>query len=80
MLERDYLNNALPSEKPEASAATAAGVPIFRRANIARYLSNKGSLVSSNFERKSETLLSDTSFGLDVPDSSAEVAGAGSME
>lgn len=76
----NYLNRALSSENPEASAATAEGVPILRRANIARYLSNKGSFVSSNLERNSEILLSDTSVCLSVPDRSPEVAGAGSME
>ena len=31
-----HLKSALSSENPEARASTAAGVPIFRRANIAR--------------------------------------------
>lgn len=76
----EYLNKALSSENPAASASTAAGVPILRSANIARYLSNKGNFASSNFERKSKTLLSDAAFGLDVRDSRPEDAGAGSIE
>ena len=78
-LECDYLNKALSSEKPEASASTAVGVPILRRANIARYLSNKGSFVSSNFERRSEIHFSGTSWDLNIPDRSPD-AGAGSIE
>jgi hypothetical protein len=76
----EYLNKALSSENPAASASTAAGEPMLRSANIARYLSNKGNFVFRNFERKSKTLLSDAAFGLDVADSRPEDGGAGSME
>lgn len=36
-----YLNKALSSVKPSASASTASLVPIFLNENIARYLSNR---------------------------------------
>lgn len=59
-----YLKRSLSSEKPEASASTAEGVPILRRANIARYLSNNGSAILSKDAFKDSIFDSDMSSGL----------------
>lgn len=75
-----YLNKALSSEKPDASASTAAGVPTFRSANMARYRSKSGKDVSSSFAFNAKIPPSDTSSGFGVPASSPEEGGAGSMD
>ena len=74
------LNRALSSAKPDASASTAAGVPIFRRANIARYLSNRGRFVSFRVFRSLTMFSSDASSGAALPARRPEVGGAGSIE
>lgn len=75
-----YLNRALSSEKPAARASTAAGVPIFRRANMARYRWNRGRFLLIRSFCRSSTTAADTASGFGVPDSKPEVGGAGSME
>jgi hypothetical protein len=45
---RSYLNRADSSSNPLANAKTASREPSFLNANIARYLSNKDNLLSSN--------------------------------
>jgi hypothetical protein len=40
------LNKALSSKKPDAKASTASSVPMFLKANIARYRSKSGKAVS----------------------------------
>ena len=74
------LNRALSSAKPDASASTAAGVPIFRRANIARYLSNRGRFVSFRVFWSLAMFSSDASSGAALPARRPEVGGAGSIE
>lgn len=74
------LNKALLSVKPDASASTASGVPIFRSANIARYRSNRGSFVSSRFDWRSRMLLDEKSVGFGFSERRPDVAGAGSIE
>jgi hypothetical protein len=75
-----YLNNALSSVKPSASASTAAGVPMSRRANMARYRSNSDRDLLSSCSRRPGTLASGfscvTAFCLMKP----EYDGAGSTE
>jgi hypothetical protein len=75
-----YLKRSLSSEKPEASASTAEGLPMFRSANMARYLSNSGSRVSNNEAFKVDIADSETSSGFGWPERSLEVGGAGSIE
>lgn len=74
------LNKALLSVKPDASASMASGVPIFRRANIARYLSNRGSFVSSSIDCNSRMLLEENSVGFGCSERRLDAAGAGSIE
>lgn len=54
-VKKTYRNKALESPKPSASAKTASllAAPKSLKANIARYLSNKGSLVFKRAVRKS---------------------------
>ena len=75
-----HLNKALSSVNPEASANTASRVPIFRSANIARYLWKRGTDGSVKVDRRDLMLSSDTSAGAGVPDNKPEVGGAGSIE
>lgn len=75
-----YLKRALSSEKPHASASTAGGVPIFRKANIARYLSKSGSSVLSSFSLSDNIDPSVTSSGFGCPDRRWDDGGAGSIE
>lgn len=63
-----YLKRALSSEKPHASASTADGVPIFRKENIARYLSKSGNSVLSNLSLSDKIDASVTSSGFGCPD------------
>ena len=58
----------------------AAGVPIFRRVNIARYRWNRGRFLLIKSFCRSSTLDADTASGFGEPDSKPEVGGAGSME
>jgi hypothetical protein len=78
--EGPHLNKALSSENPAARASTAAGVPTFRSANIARYRSNNDSRVSNKRSFKAEIPASETSSGFGVPASSPDDGGAGSIE
>ena len=75
-----YLNSALSSANPAASASTAAGVPTLRSANMARYRSNSGSAVSSSVARSAAMCSGDASSGAALPASSPDVGGAGSMD
>jgi len=75
-----YLNKALSSENPEASAFTASAVPIFRRANMARYRSKRASCVFVRSAWRDDIRSGDTSSGFGAPESNADVAGAGSIE
>jgi hypothetical protein len=75
-----YLNKALSSENPEERASTAAGVPMFRSANIARYRSNKGRLASTRVDCNDATLESETSSSFDGPAKRFDVGGAGSTD
>ena len=75
-----HLKRALSSVKPDAKASTALGVPIFRRANMARYLSKRGSFVSRSLALKSSMLSSETTSGAGFPDRRPEVGGAGSID
>ena len=77
---RTYLNSALSSVKPAASASTAAGVPIFRRANIARYRSKRGREASRRVCFREAIASSEVSSGAALPDSNLDEGGAGSME
>ena len=77
---KTYLKRALSSAKPAARASTAAGVPTFRRANIARYRWNRERFVLIKSMRRNSTPASDTSSSFGVPDSKPEVGGAGSIE
>lgn len=56
-----YLKSSLSSENPDARASTADGVPMLRRAKIARYRSNSGKRVSSNEVFKASVLDSKSS-------------------
>ena len=58
----------------------AAGVPIFRRANMARYRWNRGRFLLIRSFRRTSTPASDISSGFGMPDNKPEVGGAGSME
>ena len=78
--KKAHLNKALSSAKPEARASTASGVPTFLSANMARYRSNRGTLVSRRVERKACTSSAATPVGLGFPDSKPELGGAGSMD
>lgn len=75
-----HLKRTLSSEKPHASASTAGGVPMLRRANIARYLSKSGSSVASSFSLSDDMDASVTSSGFGCPDRRWEDGGAGSIE
>lgn len=75
-----YLNKSLSSEKPEERASTADGVPILRRANMALYLSNKGSFLFNREVSNAVMADSETSSGVGWPPSSRDVGGAGSIE
>ena len=75
-----HLNSALPSENPEDRAPTAAGVPIFRSANMARYRSNKGRWESTRVVCSKSMLESETSSGIDRPAKRFDVGGAGSTD
>lgn len=75
-----YLNKALSSENPDASASTASAVPILRRANMARYRSKRGSCVFVRSVWRDDIRSGDTTSGFGAPESSADVAGAGSIE
>lgn len=74
------MKSALSSKKPHASASTADGVPILRRANIARYLSKSGSSGLSSFSLSDTIDASVTSAGFGCPDKRWEDGGAGSIE
>lgn len=74
------MNKALSSENPEASASTAAGVPMLRRANMARYRSNSGRLVFVKSFWSWEICSGDTRSGFGAPESKPDDAGAGSIE
>lgn len=74
------MNKALSSENPDASASTAAGVPILRRANIARYRWNNGSWEFVRSFWSEEIWSDDTDSGFGAPESKPDVAGAGSIE
>ena len=78
--ERTYLNSALSSVKPAASASTAAGVPIFRRANMARYRSKRGREASRRVCFRAAIASSEVSSGAALPESNFDEGGAGSME
>ena len=80
VVEFAYLKRALSSEKPDASASTAADVPILRKANMARYLSNSGSSVLRSFSFSDDICASVTSSGAGWPDRRREDGGAGSIE
>jgi hypothetical protein len=85
ILEREeqgntYLKRALSSENPTASASTAAGVPIFRNANMARYRLNNGSLMSSRVARRADTVESEIFSGLNCRARSFDMGGAGSTD
>jgi hypothetical protein len=75
-----YLNRALSSVNPEASANTAERVPMFRSANIARYLWKRGTDESVKIDRRDLMLSSDISAGAGAPDNKPEAGGAGSIE
>ena len=75
-----HLKRALSSAKPSANASTAAALPIFRSANIARYRSNNGRSMSSSSSRSRDTVSTPVSAGCRAPASRPEVGGAGSME
>lgn len=77
---KTHLNRALSSVKPAASASTASAVPTFLRANIARYRSNKGILVSKSVVRRVLTSSVNTPVGLGLPESRPELGGAGSID
>lgn len=78
--ETTYLNKALSSENPDASASTASAVPILRRVNMARYRSKRGSCVFVRSVWRDDIRSGDTTSGFGAPESSADVAGAGSIE
>ena len=74
------LKSALLSENPVASASTAAGVPMFRSANMARYRSNRGRVLSISCSLRTKMSDDETPSGFDAPRKRPDVAGAGSMD
>lgn len=74
------MNKALSSVNPDASASTASAVPMFRRANIARYRSKSGSSALVRSIWRENIRSGNTTSGFSAPESRPDVAGAGSIE
>ena len=79
-IESTNLKSALSSEKPVARASTASGVPMFRSANIARYRSNRGRLLSISCSLRAMIFDGERSSGFDAPRKRPDVGGAGSID